>query len=92
MRIYYLTKPCLEHMITAAEVMAFSKSRNRSGEEGKSLGEMSSEPTTSLGGIVETSLSDESQNEVIEGSHHLACVANSQAGGIFLEGEITAIV
>ncbi len=72
--------------------MAFSKSRNRCGEQGKSLGEMSSEPTTSLGRIVEASLSDESQNEVIERSHNLGRVSNGHARGIFFQGEIAAVM
>jgi hypothetical protein len=46
-------------------LMAFSKSRNRGGEQGKSLGEMSSEPASSLSSIMEARLADESQDEII---------------------------
>ena len=70
--------------------MAFSKSRKRSGKQGKGLGKMSSEPTTTLGSIVEARLANESQDEVIEGSHDLACVSNGHARGIFFQGEIAA--
>ena len=72
--------------------MAFSKSRKRGGEEGKCLGKMSCKPAPSLGGIVEASLSDESQNQIIDRSHDLACVSDRHAGSVFLEGNIAAIV
>ena len=79
-------------MAWAWVLMAFSKSRNRGGKQGKCHGKMSSEPATSLGSIVKASLSDESQNEIIDGGHDLACVSNGHAGGIFLEGDIAAIM
>jgi len=70
--------------------MAFSKSRNRGGEQGKSLGKMSREPAPSLGSIVEARLADESQNEIIDRSHDLACVSNGHVRGIFPQGNIPA--
>ncbi len=72
--------------------MAFSKSRKRCGEQGKSLGEMSSEPAASLSSIVEASLANESQDEIIDRSHDLACVSNGHAGGIFFQRKIAAVV
>jgi hypothetical protein len=59
-------------------------------EEGKCLGKMSCEPATSLGGIVEASLSDEGQNQIIDRSHDLACVSHCHEGGIFLQCDIAA--
>jgi hypothetical protein len=78
--------------VRSGKAMAFSKSRKRRGKQGKGLGEMSSEPTTSLGSIVKACLSNESQNKVVERSHHLACISNGHAGGIFFQGEIAAIM
>ena len=72
--------------------MAFSRRRKRGGEQGKGVGEMSSKPTSGLGGIVEMGLPDQRQDEIIDRSHDLACVPNRHAGGIFLEGDIAAIV
>jgi len=72
--------------------MAFSKSRKGSGKQGNSPREMSGEVTSGLGRIMEASLANESQNEMIDRSHDLACVAQGHTGGIFLQCDITTIV
>ena len=72
--------------------MAFSKSRKRGGEQGKSFGKMSRKPPSGSGGVVEAGLADESQHQIIDGSHDLACVSNRHASGIFLQGDIAAVV
>jgi hypothetical protein len=53
---------------------------------------MSSEIASGLGCVVEASLSNESQNEIIEGRDHFSSVANGHAGGIFLQGDIAAVM
>ena len=73
-------------------LMAFSKSRKRGSEQSKSMGKMSREPTSGLGSIVEASLSDESQNQIIDGSHDFASISNSHTGSIFMQGDIAAVV
>ena len=72
--------------------MAFTRKRKGGGEQGKGLGEMSSEPSSGLSRIVEISLADESQNEIIEGSHDFAHIACGHASRIFLQREIATIV
>ena len=45
-----------------------------------------------LGGIVEVCLTDQSQNEIIDRSHHFSGLADRHSSGIFLEGHVAAIV
>ena len=73
-------------------VMAVAKSGKGCNEERKGPGKMSSKKATSLGSIVKARLANESQDEIIERSHNLACVSNGHARGIFFQGEIAAIV
>jgi len=72
--------------------MAFSRKRKGGSEQGKGLGKMGSEPTPSLGSIVEIGLADESQHEIIEGSHDVAHITRGHASGIFVQGEIATIM
>ena len=72
--------------------MAFSLSRKRRGEQGKGFGKMSSKPTSGLGGIVEASLSDESQNQIIDRSHDFTSVSYRHAGGIFFQSDIATVM
>ena len=72
--------------------MAFSRTRKGGSKQGKGLGKMGSEPASSLSRILEIGLADESQNEIIEGSHDFAHIACGHTRGIFLQREIATIV
>ena len=72
--------------------MVFSRSRKGSGEQGKSLEEMGGEVTSGLSGIVELSLTNECQGQIINRGHDFAELPNRHAGGIFLEGNIAAVM
>jgi len=53
---------------------------------------MGSKPTPSLSNIFELDLSSESDDEIVDGSHHMAGVSNRYSSGIFVNGYISAIV
>ena len=72
--------------------MVFSRTGERGGEQGKCLREMSSKPTSGLSSIFELRLSDQSNHQIIEGGHHLACVPHCHSGSILLEGHISSIM
>ena len=72
--------------------MAFAKSRKRGNQQNKSLGDMCRKPTSSLGSIMEISLSDQRQYQRVNASHDLSAVANGQARGIFFQGDIAPIM
>ena len=72
--------------------MAFSRTRKRGGEQGKCVGGMGCEPASSLCSIVEVSLSNKRQNEIINRSHDFSHVARGHACGIFLESHIATVM
>ena len=72
--------------------MALPKSRKGGSQQSKRLVDMSGEPTSGMGGILEMSLADECQDEIVEGSHNLAHLGDGHARGIFLEGDIATIM
>src|SRR5512145_1032255 len=72
--------------------MAFAKSRKGGSQESKSLGEMSREPSSSLGSIVELGLSNERQDQGIEASHDFSRVADGHPCSIFFQSHVAAIM
>ena len=63
--------------------MAFSRKRKRGGEDGKRLGKMGGEPSSSLGGILEFGLGEAGENQIVNGSHDFASISNRHAGCLF---------
>ncbi len=53
---------------------------------------MPGKPTASLSHIVEMRLTDQGDDQVINGSHDFCRVANRHAGSIFFEGNIEPIM
>jgi len=58
----------------------------------KSLGDLSGEISSGFSCLLEFSLPDQSQNQVVDASHHLASVAHRHAGRIFLQGHVSAVM
>ena len=56
--------------------MVIPRSGKRGSEECKSLREMGSEPPSGLGSILEFRLMDQSDHEIVNGSHGFAGIAN----------------
>lgn len=72
--------------------MALPKSRKGGSQQGERLMDMSGEPASGLSGILEMSLADECQDEIVERSHDFSHLANGHARGIFFEGDIATIM
>ena len=72
--------------------MVIPRSGKRSSEECKIVREMSSEPPSSLGCILEICLMDQSDHKIVNGSHHFAGIANGLASGILFESHISSVM
>ena len=72
--------------------MAFSRTRKGGSEQGKCQVEMGGKPSSGLGSIVEVGLANESQDQVVYGSHNFPEMADGHAGGVFVERNIPAIM
>ena len=72
--------------------MAFSKSRDRGCEQGKSLLEMTGKPTSPFGSILKPSPLDKPEEQVVNGCQYSSCPSLGHASSIFPEGNVSAIM
>jgi hypothetical protein len=72
--------------------MAVATSGRRGNEEGNRLGKMSGKKASRLGRIEEPHLADQGQNEIMDVGEDSGAVADGEAGAIFFESDIPAVV
>src|SRR5512141_553377 len=80
------------HIPLASYFMAVAKSGKGSNQARKRLRKMSGEVASGLGSVVETSLSDQSQSQVVDISQYTCAITNGETSRVFSERDITTIM